>query len=282
MFPKWFINELRVEYFDVADETAAGAKTYAKTYVLALLPLIEAGPTCIFHASVETNFLLSTVIDRHDRSIHAMLRDLPPFHSNESAFMSTPAVEEVSHQNDLLDDIFGSAPSSPILDHPDGETVQSFVAQANERSDIQRLRITHVTNGYREGIADSKEKFIQAGFDEGYSLGAELGVRVGWCLGVLEGICRALPAEGMSAMDTMPSSHPVLLVKRARDELKMQNLLTEKYFGVDGIWLYDVPGQESETTFREVAAAHPMLKMWIDTVHLTLRSYGLAAGSAVD
>ncbi|KAK6436492.1 Essential protein Yae1, N terminal [Oleoguttula sp. CCFEE 5521] len=210
-----------------------------------------------------------------------MLRDLPPFRANEPAFMTTPTIDEVPHQNDLLDDIFGSAPSSPVRDDADAETLEAFAAQGNERSDIQRLRNTHVTNGYREGIADSKEKFIQAGFDEGYSLGAELGMKVGWCLGVLEGICRALPTGDISAIDTGSGSDATVLVKRAREDLKMQNLVTEKYFGTDGIWLYDVPGQESETTFREVAAAHPVLKMWVDTVHLTLRSYGLAAGSAV-
>nr|OQO32715.1 hypothetical protein B0A51_00094 [Rachicladosporium sp. CCFEE 5018] len=210
-----------------------------------------------------------------------MLRDLPPFRSSELTFMSAPAVEEVSHQNDLLDDIFGSAPGSPVRDDADRETLESFSVQGNERSDIQRLRNTHVTNGYREGIADSKEKYIQAGFDEGYSLGAELGMKVGWCLGVLEGICRALPDESRSTTANVPDSHPILLVKQAREELKMQNLVTEKYFGTDGIWLYDVPGKESETTFRAVAAAHPVLEMWVDTVYLTLRSYGLAAGSAV-
>ncbi|OQO00712.1 hypothetical protein B0A48_13203 [Cryoendolithus antarcticus] len=193
-----------------------------------------------------------------------MLRDLPPFRANEPPFMTTPTIDEVPHQNDLLDDIFGSAPSSPVRDDADAETLEAFATQGNERSDIQRLRNTHVTNGYREGIADSKEKFIQAGFDEGYSLGAELGMKVGWCLGVLEGIYRALPTGDISAIDTGLGSDATVLVKRAREELKMQNLVTEKYFGTDGIWLFDVPGQESETTFREVAAAHPVLKVLLD------------------
>ena len=33
---------------------------------------------------------------------------------------------------------------------------------------------------------------LQPGFDEGYSLGAVLGLRVGWVLGVFEGLCAAL------------------------------------------------------------------------------------------
>lgn len=167
---------------------------------------------------------------------------------------------EEPHQNDLLDDVFGSAPASPERDG-EGES-----RHGQDHSDIPRLRSTHVTNGYREGIAESKGKFIQEGFDEGYSLGAELGMKAGWCLGVLEGMCKALSAA---------QHEPAELLAKARDELQMEKLYGTDYFGSDGIWLYDVPGKESETTFRQVAIAHPVLESWTEKTMDLAKQYGL-------
>ena len=121
-----------------------------------------------------------------------MLRDLPPFgHDDLIVNMNSPEEQEAAqaHQqprHDPLDDVFGSAPSSPSLP-------PSMNGGGNtEHSDVPRLRRIHVTSGYREGISVSKEEHIQAGFDEGFSLGGEIGMRAGWCLGVLEGINQAL------------------------------------------------------------------------------------------
>ena len=151
---------------------------------------------------------------------------------------------------------------------------------AHEVSDIPRLRSRHVTEGYREGIAESKEKFIQEGFDEGYSLGAELGLQAGWCLGVLEGVCKALDkaqANGgkQSQADLQTEANPDELFKRAQEEMQMQKLFDPAYFGSDGIWLYDVPGSEDETTFRQVAIAHPVLSKWLSTTRATADRVGL-------
>ncbi|KAL8985824.1 MAG: hypothetical protein Q9177_004326 [Variospora cf. flavescens] len=77
-----------------------------------------------------------------------------------------------------LSDIFSdSPPASPTSKQP------------SEPSDIPRLRSTHATNGYRDGISASKDQALQPGFDEAYPLGAILGLRVGYVLGVLEGLC---------------------------------------------------------------------------------------------
>lgn len=211
-----------------------------------------------------------------------MLRELPP-HSGRRAddemVIDVPGVERdegmqaQAHSNDLLDDVFGSAPASPVLDGAEGRHLEGADrAGGQELSEIPRLRSTHVTNGYREGIAASKEQCIQEGFDEGYSLGAELGLMAGRCLGALEGICRALAVQKAKASagagaseQTGGEEEPAKIFERAQDEMMIQKLFGRDFFGADGIWLYDVPGQEDETTFRAVALEHPVLKSWIKT-----------------
>lgn len=213
-----------------------------------------------------------------------MLReDLPSTHaeSEHEIHVEAPAVvhEESHHSNDLFDDVFGSAPNSPILGGQRSDELAAERAIANEVSDIPRLRSRHVTEGYREGIAESKEKFIQEGFDEGYSLGAELGLTAGWCLGVLEGVCKAVDnmqtGRKQSSIMLDGEVKPEALFKRAQDELQMQKLFDPAYFGSDGIWLYDVPGAENETTFKLVAMAHPVLASWLATTRAAADSVGL-------
>lgn len=160
--------------------------------------------------------------------------------------------QQEPHTNDLNDDIFGSAPNSPTLNN-EGEGGRS-----NDHSDIPRLRSLHITNGYREGIALSKESHIQAGFDEGFSLGGEIGQRAGWILGVLDGMARGVKSKKKD------EDHEIgECFAKAQEELKIEKLLGEEHFGVDGIWLYEVPGEDGEdVTFEVVANAHPILRKW--------------------
>ncbi|KAI9879206.1 MAG: Essential protein Yae1, N terminal, partial [Pleopsidium flavum] len=127
-----------------------------------------------------------------------MLRDTPPtplpFPSTDNLTSLPPFADSTEHHPPLpslhystntMDDIFTSSPppsptSNITTQHP---------------SDIPHLRSTHSTAGYRDGIAASKEQYIQSGFDEGYALGAVLGLRVGWILGVLEGLYAALTSK---------------------------------------------------------------------------------------
>lgn len=227
-----------------------------------------------------------------------MLRDIPPFRSaSEDHQPLSPYLSMVDNDGedmdtlpheDPLDDVFGSAPASPSLATSEnlalgsGSDANEFGSQhlrlAHERSDIPRLRSTHVTNGYRDGIAESKAGSVQDGFDEGYSLGAVLGLKAGRCLGVLEGVWRAaissdltttttcvgtLPDAGQSAENNTVTIESIKQLKdQASGELKVQSLFGSAYFGPDGIWIYDVPGQERDVTFREVADAHPVLNKW--------------------
>jgi hypothetical protein len=218
-----------------------------------------------------------------------MLRDLPPSlsHPDLEVFMNTPGAEDEPTQSsttyvDPFDDVFGSAPPSPALnpqqenaDFPHASTAPS--RQADHPSDVSRLRSIHVTNGYREGIAASKEKHIQEGFDEGYSLGAEIALKAGRLLGALEGLCHALANQKRSGSldDTEEAgdySRKLLeareeaakLLREADEELKMDKLFSRQYFGEDGVWIYHVPGQEneSEVTFARIAEAHPVITLW--------------------
>jgi len=228
-----------------------------------------------------------------------MLRDLPPYlqdADDHSLLMTGAPGTEHGHEHeseegtrvDSLDDVFGSAPASPALSGQGArEGDRSGRALNDDYSDIPRLRSLHVTNGYREGIAVSKERHMQEGFDEGYTLGAELGLKAGWCLGALEGIWHALPESREHSQDRADEDVEHLsrkdvrcMLDEAQEELKMQSLLGREYFGEDGIWLYNVPGQENdgeETTFEKVAEAHPVLHKWTEKVLAILGKLGLHA-----
>ncbi|KAK3697119.1 Essential protein Yae1, N terminal [Vermiconidia calcicola] len=203
-----------------------------------------------------------------------MLRDVPTTtfgtdereqdNNNEIFMTSAPGTSEDENNSnapsytDPLDDVFGSAPSSPTTDHQQQHS-QDTPRRNDEThpSDIPRLRTQHTTAGYRDGLSTSKESHVQAGFDEGYALGAELGLRGGWVLGVLEGLSLSrFPAAG---------EH---LLRQAEEELDVRKLFGQEWFGEDGVWRYDVAGQgeEEEVTFKEVAEAHPVLRKWMGIV----------------
>lgn len=175
-------------------------------------------------------------------------------------------------QVDPLDDVFGSAPSSPTL-----AAQNPGDALGAQHHDLSRLRTVHTTSGYREGIAASKEKFIQEGFDEGYSLGGEIGLKVGWCKGALEGILlatrRVKSEEGRAMQEKVKNTLDV-----AQEELQLEKLFGSQYFA-DGVWLYDVPEadaeERSQVTFGDIAAKHPVVKKWVDAVVALSSELGL-------
>ena len=182
------------------------------------------------------------------------------------------AAEIAAVYEDPLDDVFGddsepqASSTSATTRNSDGQSQTSNGARG-DHLDASRLRTTHVTNGYREGISESKEQFIQEGFDEGYSLGAVLGSKAGWCLGVLESISRT--AQG--PMDELQTH-----LNEARNELALQSLFDKQYFGSDGLWTYDVPGHdEGQVTFPDVCAAHPLISKWTRYVMSLAKKSGL-------
>lgn len=212
-----------------------------------------------------------------------MLREVPGAISHPTM---SPSPEPITTTSELHDDIFGSEPNSPALppSQDDNEndmdisglpTPQLNNTTANsERSDIPRLRSVHVTSGYRDGISVSKAEFVQQGFDEGFSLGAVIGLKAGWLLGVLEGLVRAI--QSAPRIPEAAKEEVVQKFVKAREELGLRSLFGREYFGEDGIWIFEVQGEgEGEVTFRDVADAHPLVKQWVDEVEVLKKRFGV-------
>lgn len=207
-------------------------------------------------------------------------------HLDGNVFMNSSGTqaEPTSTSTDYIDpfdDVFGSAPASPTLhgqrqdDDADNEPSASAPRSrpVDHPSDVSRLRRIHVTNGYREGVAASKETHIQEGFNEGYTLGAEIALKAGHILGVLDGLCHALPrvsAEASEPADrrdiTQVETRKDMkaMLEEAEGDMKVERLLGQEYFGADGVWIYDATGQEVEAdvTFAQIAGSHPVIMMW--------------------
>ncbi|KAF4771443.1 hypothetical protein HAV15_004408 [Penicillium sp. str.  len=99
-----------------------------------------------------------------------------------------PAVDNDNANS--LDDIFGSSPPHErTLTAPLPSTVNPLT-QSTEPSDLPSLRRQHVTAGYRDGTSASKGAHVQEGFDGGFPVGAQLGMRAGTVLGIMEGLLR--------------------------------------------------------------------------------------------
>lgn len=196
--------------------------------------------------------------------------------------------EEINYANDDLDSVFGSGSeaASPILSPVDVHTDASISRprdaarthsgdgpaprvrrKSTEISDVPRLREKHETEGYRDGVTEGKAKFIQNGFDEGYTLGAVLGLRIGEILGLLEGLAGAYGSG--SEMDK--------LWAEAKDELKAEKVFSKDYWDEEGIWKWNVPGetQDGQIVFEDVVKAHPLVKKWEDVVDVEIKKCGV-------
>lgn len=220
-----------------------------------------------------------------------------------------------------LADIFpDSPPSTPPLrplatlaasvsSSPTAEAVHDDVI--NVASDMPRLRATHSTAGYRDGIAAARTPWLQRGFDEGYSLGAVLGLRVGYMLGVLEGLWAAFvsgekkvrknagESEGEGTEDARGNEEAERLSKllaEAKTELALEKVFGKEWWGEDGMWKFAVEpprggdgnGNQThghddendddggeEVTFVEVADQHPLLDRWSNIVRAEMQRLGV-------
>jgi hypothetical protein len=138
-----------------------------------------------------------------------------------------------------------------------------------EPSEIPRLRAQHNTSGYRDGIASSKSLHTQEGFDEGYSLGAVVGRKVGYILGVLGGIAVALRNKD--------EEHSMeRLEKEAREELTVEEILGKRWWnweaaGDEDVWRFEVGDTSTsavtaeiheEISWQQIVDAHPLIKKW--------------------
>lgn len=219
-----------------------------------------------------------------DSYAHSALDEEPP---------TNPASEP--YQNDHLDDVFGSAPSSPTS-HSFGDDEELHLSHTSrngvrlgnlEPSDIPRMQSKHETEGYRDGVTQGKALSVQAGFDEGYGLGAVLGLKVGRTIGLIEGLYGAVASaaktfEGGNDHEAMASWEPERkrleqLLAEARQELKTSNVFGTVWWDEDGTWKFPVPGEGEgkEVVFPDVAAAHPLVVKWDAIVTEEARRWSL-------
>ncbi|TLS29201.1 hypothetical protein PpBr36_01086 [Pyricularia pennisetigena] len=158
------------------------------------------------------------------------------------------------HATDTLDDVFAS------------EDVQGTTPFSSEPSDMRRLQSEHTTAGYREGVTVAKAASVQAGFDEGFGLGATLGLSAGEIVGVLEGLAAAVPGDERLAA----------LLGEARGDLSARSIFGATYWAPDGTWTYPVSGQDGgDVVFRHVVEAHPLIAKWRAVLNEQIHHWGV-------
>lgn len=187
------------------------------------------------------------------------------------AFLPTGNAPPTPPQNDSLDDIYGSEPSSPVTSSLGTALVGGSHDDSHEiLSDLPSRQRALDTDAYREGLADSKGRFVQEGFDEGYSLGANLGMLVGYILGVLQGCVAAFHGHDEVRRDEASQA-----LDSARKALAIQELLGKAWVDEEGIWKWRVEGSGGEYTFQEVAEQHPVIRSWMAKVRELANEWGL-------
>ncbi|KAL8630757.1 hypothetical protein Q9189_003517 [Teloschistes chrysophthalmus] len=196
-----------------------------------------------------------------------------------------------------MDSVYTAPPNSPpensnsisdvFSDSPSPSPKSTTAPHTTDPSDIPRLRSIHVTNGYREGITTAKEQALQPAFDEAYPLGAFLGLRAGYILGILEGLCSAYgsasrqydaadgEAEEVDKAKEEEEGRLKALLGQAREELRIEHLFGKEFWGSDGLWAYDVQGSDDDITFREVADQHPVVRKWLARAMDEVRKTGI-------
>ncbi|TGO66570.1 hypothetical protein BOTNAR_0058g00050 [Botryotinia narcissicola] len=206
-----------------------------------------------------------------------MFRDTE-FPLSSGTFIMPPSAPTT--HNDDFDDVFGSEPGSPTFDGRDMRDGDLFGVGNTEISDIPRLKEKHETEGYRDGVTKGKSESVQKGFDEGYGLGAVLGLRIGKIIGILEGIFGAVSVTASKSEDAewrKEKSRLEELSNNAKSELKTEKVFAREWWGEDGIWKFEVPGEKEgkDVVFPDVAAAHPLLKKWEWIVEEEIQKWSL-------
>ena len=164
---------------------------------------------------------------------------------------STPPTPDPS----FLSDVFSTTPP------------QTPFSSLNEEqpSDIPRLRSIHATAGYRDGVSEAKGQSLQAGFDEGYSIGAAFGLRVGCLLGAVEGLLLAtrkrMPEMQRQAHDLEGQ------FEKMKDDLTLEKVFDRKWWDNDELWNTGCHLQQSEERTDEISIqqifdSHPLIERW--------------------
>jgi len=172
----------------------------------------------------------------------------------------------------MLSDVFSSSRSpSPRNSHASTRSAATATATAaTDAPDVRKLRQTHTTSGYRDGISTAKPLHIQDGFDEGYPLGGRIGQQVGWILGALGVLARAGDEATRKAL------------REAETQLAFDVVFGERWWDERGVWKWSVEGEaggadgRKPVTLDDVVMAFPLLKSWRSRVTALLERSGLA------
>ncbi|KAI1771604.1 hypothetical protein F4818DRAFT_196384 [Hypoxylon cercidicola] len=144
---------------------------------------------------------------------------------------------------------------------PSSATSQIAASEYNAISlDTRKLQAQHSTEGYRDGIANGKADRIQAGFDQGFALGANIGLSAGRLLGVLEGLVASFGENGLDEPAQIGQ-----LLSDATKELSESSIFAEEYWGHDGTWKYPVAQEEvgnKDEMLANIARRHPGIAKW--------------------
>jgi Essential protein Yae1, N terminal len=223
--------------------------------------------------------------------------------SLSTAEITDPEAEQIDADESanaaIWDDVFESHTGHPSANSAlDGTGV-------TEPSEVPRIQAAHSKAGYRDGISVAKGQFVQAGFDEGYGLGGEVGRAVGWVLGSLEGLSAtastvstgkkrayapstaesssAVSEESRQARDSIQKAgeESKELLRKARQELDAGKVFGKEYITEEGVWLWDVEETESGVAvMRDVAMQHPLIIEWNGKVQKLIKEFGI--DSSVD
>ncbi|KAL0475534.1 hypothetical protein QR685DRAFT_568306 [Neurospora intermedia] len=170
--------------------------------------------------------------------------------------------------DDNDDDVWGDDSHSHSHSHEDHHHHHEATVRGhgghNHPSDIPRLQQEHTTAGYRDGITVAKAEHVQAGFDEGFGLGATIGAMAGQLLGVLEGLSFSLGSssslsakgrnkppqqedgEGEGGEEEDIKERVKRLLAEAEKDLSVHSIYGKEYWDEDGTWKFEVPGETEE------------------------------------
>lgn len=111
---------------------------------------------------------------------------------------------------------------------------------AEEPSNTRKVEREHSNAGYLAGVTKAKEQNHQPGFDEGYSEGAEIGLRAGRIIGTFQ-------ALGLKDMELM-----------ALKELTPRDLFSYEYYNKEAKPLFD-------------GSNHPLILKWEEKSNMFLK-----------
>lgn len=131
-----------------------------------------------------------------------------------------------------------------------------------------------------------------------------MGVRVGYVLGILEGLRGGCDSIAIAApTTTSPRSTAAVaigekgdgtklkkILDEARRELVVERVFAKEWWGEDGVWRFEVGEEgkregrrgasagEEEVTLAQVAEEHPLLKSWLKRARAEMEILGVKEG----